>query len=247
MELSNKIALVTGASTGIGRAIAIELAKKGAFTILVARTKGRLEATRDLIVKAGGKSEIIVADLSSLDSINQLISNVKSKFKNIDVLVNVAGIWHGENEVYAGKDFDNFSQRVILDTYMVGTISPTLLTHAFVPLMPRGARIINISGTFESGAKGWLPYYVSKRAIEDLTIGLAEELKDRGILVNAISPSDTATEAYKKYFPRYISDAIEPEEIAKFAVHICSGKANDISGKVFVLKKGKEPYEGYHT
>jgi len=247
MELSNKIALVTGASTGIGKAIAIELAQKGALTVLVARTKGRLEATKDLIVKAGGKSEIIVADLSSLDSINQLISNIKNKIENIDALVNVAGIWHGDNEVYAGKDFANFSQKVILDTYMVGTISPTLLTHAFIPLMPRGARIINISGTFESGAKGWLPYYVSKRAIEDLTIGLAEELKDRGILVNAISPSDTATEAYKRYFPQYIPDAIEPEDIGKYAAYLCSSKANDISGKVFILKKGKEPYEGYHT
>ncbi|MEK7550818.1 MAG: SDR family oxidoreductase [Patescibacteria group bacterium] len=80
-----------------------------------------------------------------------------------------------------------------------------------------------------------------------MTIGLAEELKDRGITVNAISPSDTATEAYKKYFPQYFPDAIEPVEIAKFAVYLCSPEAGDISGKVFVLKKGEEPYEGYHA
>jgi len=96
------------------------------------------------------------------------------------------------------------------------------------------------------GAKGWLPYYVSKRAIEDLTIGLAEELKDKSIQVNAISPSDTATEAYKKYFPQYVKEAIEPEKIAKQAVFLCSPEANDITGKVSVVKKGEKPFEGFH-
>ena len=113
--------------------------------------------------------------------------------------------------------------------------------------MSKGGRIINISGTFESGAKGWLPYFVSKKAIEDLTIGLAEELKEKNILVNAISPSDTSTDAYKKYFPQYLPDAISPDNIAKFAVHLCSLETKNITGKVFVLKKDKEPYEGYHT
>lgn len=149
--------------------------------------------------------------------------------------------------MYAGKRFEEFPERVILDTLMVGTIAPMLLVRAFVPLMPSGSRIINISGTFESGAKGWLPYYVSKRAIEDLTIGLADELKTKGILVNAISPSDTATEAYQKYFPQYVDGAIDPEEIAQEAVFLCSQDANEITGKVFVMKKGKTPYEGFHA
>ena len=108
-------------------------------------------------------------------------------------------------------------------------------------------KILNISGTFENGAKGWLPYFVSKKGIEDLTIGLAEELKDKDIQVNAISPSDTATEAYQKYFSQYMNEAIDPKEIAKYAAYLCSDKANKITGKVFVMKKGQEPYEGYHT
>lgn len=242
-----KKAIVTGASTGIGRAMATTLVKEGVEVLLVARTRNRLEETKKLIEKEKGVAEIFEADLSNVDSINTLISDIKSKYKRIDILVNVAGIWHGDDEVYAGRDFDTFSQKVILDTYLVGTIAPTLLAHAFIPLMPKGGRIINISGTFEGGAKGWLPYFVSKKAIEDLTIGLAEELKEKGIFVNAISPSDTATDAYKKYFPQYIHEAISPEDIAKFAVYLCSSEANSITGKVFVIKKGKEPYEGYHT
>lgn len=243
----NKFAIVTGASSGIGRAISIELAKTGVLIGLVARKENTLNETKKLIEKEGGDAEVFNADLSRVDSINNLISQVKEKIAKVDILINVAGIWHGKDEVYAGKDFENFPQQVILDTYIVGTIAPTLLAHAFIPLMPKGAQIINISGTFESGAKGWLPYFVSKKAIEDLTIGLAEELKEKNIQVNCISPSDTATEAYKRFFPQYISEAINPEEVAKFGVYLCSAKARSITGKVYVLKKGKEPYEGYHT
>ena len=244
--LKNKFAVVTGASIGIGKAISVALGKKGAFIALVARTKERLEETKKLVEKAGGGAEIFLTDLAQFDSVNNLIRKIKKIEKKVDILINVAGIWHGANEVYADKNFEIFSQKVILDTFMVGTITPTLLTHAFIPLMPKGARIINISGTFESGAKGWLPYFVSKRAIEDLTIGLSQELERKRIYVNAISPSDTATEAYKKYFPQYIKDAIDPNEIAKFVIHLCSQEADNITGKVFVLKKNQKPFEHFH-
>ncbi|HET9946859.1 MAG TPA: SDR family oxidoreductase [Patescibacteria group bacterium] len=246
MNLHDKIVIVSAASTGIGRAVAVEFAKEGAHLLLVARTKDRLLETKRLVEEVGASADIFLVDLSDISSINQFISSVKSEYKSIYALCNVAGIWHGENEVYAGKDYDSFTQEVIVDTFMVGTIAPALLAHAFIPLMSNTSSIINLSGTFESGAKGWLPYFVSKRAIEDLTVGLAEELKDRGIRVNGISPSDTATDAYQKYFPEYIPDAIEPEKIAEYAVLLCSEKAKEITGKVFVLKKGKEPFESFH-
>ena len=92
----------------------------------------------------------------------------------IKVLVNVAGIWHGKDEVYADRNFETFPAKVILDTITVGITAPILLSNAFVPLMTKGSGIVNISGTLESGAKGWLAYYISKRVIEDLTVGLAE-------------------------------------------------------------------------
>ena len=163
----------------------------------------------------------------------------------INILVNVAGIWHGENQAYAGIELEKFENEVIYNTYMVGTVAPTLLAKELITVMPEGSRIVNISGTFSGGAKGWLPYYVSKRAIEDLTVGLSQELVEKEIYVNCISPSDVATEEYKKYFPEYISDAIEPEEIAKYAVKLCD-EENKVTGKVIVVKKGKEPFEGFH-
>lgn len=244
--MNNKFAIVTGSSTGIGQAIAVELAKQGIYIALVGRAQDKLLKTKSLIAQNGGHADVFLGDFTKFDSLNALIALVKQRTDKVDILVNVAGIWHGSDEVYAGKDFESFPQQVILDTYAVGLTAPTLLTHAFIPLMKDGGKILNISGTFENGAKGWLPYYVSKKAIEDLTVGLSEELKEKNIQVNAISPSDTATEAYSKYFPQYMDEAIEPAEIAKQAARLCS-KESKVTGKVFVMKKGKEPYEGYHS
>ncbi len=246
MNFKNKTVIVTGASTGIGRATAIAFAKEGANVILGARKLSRLMETKKEIGETGGKAEVITVDLTDEKSLYSFIKEITENHEQIDALVNIAGIWHGKDEVYAGKDFQDFDQKVIVDTFLVGTIAPTLLAHAFIPLMPKSSAIMNLSGTFESGAKGWIPYYVSKRAIEDLTVGLADELKDKGIRVNGISPSDTATEAYRHYFPQYIKDAINPEAIAQYAVYLCSDEGKDITGKIFVLKKGKEPFEEFH-
>ncbi|MBI3559135.1 SDR family oxidoreductase [Candidatus Gottesmanbacteria bacterium] len=241
--MSNKFAVVTGASTGIGKAVAITLAKKGFFVALVARRIDKLEETKKLIIDAGGKAKIFPTDLSKIESINELISKIKLATRNIRVLVNIAGIWHGQNEVYTDTDFEKFSQKIILDTYAVGLTAPTLLSHGLLPLMSKDSQIINLSGTFENGAKGWLPYYVSKRAIEDLTAGLAEELKDREIKVNGVSPSDVATEEYQKYFPQDAKSAVSPQEVAEFIFKILSSNQ---TGKVFVFKKGHKFFEKFH-
>lgn len=245
--MSKKYAIVTGASTGIGRAISIELGKNNYHVGLVARTNSRLQETKTLMEKTGGSADIYIVDLSKITSVNDFIKQILKTRNKIDALVNVAGIWHGKDRAYSDIDFSRYPQPVITDTYMVGTISPSMLAHGFIPLMHKKSKIINISGTFENGAKGWLPYFVSKRAIEDLTVGLAEELKSKDIQVNCISPSDTATQEYRKYFPQYIKDAIDPQKIASYAAYLCSESDGDITGKVFVIKKGQKPFEGFHA
>lgn len=236
-----KIAVITGASTGIGQTIAVELAKTNIYVLLIARNEKKLEETLKLVEETGGKGKYLICDLSNIESLNQLISNIKSETNNVDILCNVAGMWHGKDKVYADTDFEKFDQNTIVDTYTVGITAPTLLSHALIPLMRKGSKIINVSGTFENGAKGWLPYYVSKKAIEDLTIGLSQELSDKDIQVNCISPSDTATEEYKKYFPQYIEDAVDPLEIAKYVLYLCSDKAENINGKIKVIKRRVMP------
>ncbi len=245
--MSKKYAVVTGASSGIGGAIAIELSRAGYFVALVGRNQKRLEDIKSKVDAAGGGSRIFTADLNTFEGINKLIDEIKTDTKQIDVLVNAAAIWHGENEVFAGRDFDTFPQSVVSDTMMVGLMAPTLLAHAFVPLMPAKSKIINISGVFGELIKGWTPYFVSKRALEDLTIGLSIELMDKDIQVNAISPNDVATAPYKTYFPEYYDDGIDPLEIAIFALKLCSSESDRITGKIFVIAKDKPIVEQFHA
>lgn len=212
---------------GIGRAVVAELEKRGYEVVRVARRE---------------KGEF-ACDLSDVLQVGSLIQRIKAKYDHLDVLVNVAGIWHGKDEVYAGKSLENFDQKLILDTYTVGFTAPTLLVHGLLPIMSKGSSIVNISGTFENGAKGWLPYFASKRALEDFTLGLAEELADRGIRVNCVSPSDTATEEYKKYFPEDAKDANQTEDVVRLIVDMAeSGE----SGKFVRIKNGKRFGEGFH-
>lgn len=245
--MSQKYAVVTGASSGVGGAIALELAKSRYFVSLIGRNKARLDEIKAKVEGSGGEAKIFTAGLSTLAGIQELIKVIKADTKQIDVLVNAAAIWHGDNEVFAGRDFDSLPQQVVSDTMMVGLTTPLLLTHSLAPLMPKKAKIINVSGTFENGGKGWLPYYVSKRGIEDLTIALADELADKDIQVNCISPSDVATDPYKKYFPQYFGDGIDPKEIGQFALKLCQPESDSVTGRIFVVKKDQPIIEKFHA
>jgi len=237
-----KTAIVTGASTGIGRAVAIELAEEY-FVYLVARREDKLQETKRIIEENGGMGEILLCDLSDKTSLHKLVETIRAKTDSVEMLMNIAGIWHGENEVFAETNYDMFTESVIYDTVNVGLIAPMVLSHGIIPLMKNGGIIVNLSGTFENGAKGWLPYYVSKRAIEDFTIGLSQDLQGRNIKVIGISPSDVDTEEYQKYFPEDAKDALLPKEVASQIVKIV--KASQ-SGKVWVLKRGMEPKVDFH-
>lgn len=244
MKLKNKYALVTGASTGIGRAIAIELAKEGAGVCLVARREEKLKETQKIIEDLGGSASYVVCDLEKDGAIDELWEQEKyNADPNLDIIVNVAGVWHDNNKALAGITYDDFKREEVIKTMKVGLLAPMLLTHLLIPSMDAGSSIVNITGTFENGARGWLPYYTSKRALEDFTIGLAQDLKEKGIKVNAISPSDTATEEYVKYFSDDAKDANTPEDIAKKVLEII---LSDITGQVLVMKQGREIKEGFH-
>jgi len=243
--MTGKVAIITGASTGIGKEIALKFAFSGYKVYLLARSRDSLDEICKEIQKSDGSAVCLPTDLSMISSIENAISEIKNSEASIDAIINVAGIWHGKDGLYAGIDFDKFRPEVIIDTYTVGLTAPSLLIHGLLPLMKSGSSIINISGTFADGGKGWAPYYISKRALEDLTVALAQDLSGRGIFVNCISPSDTATESYAKHFPQYIDDAQEPSEIANFTLELC--KNHDSTGKVFVMRKGSEPFEQFHA
>lgn len=226
--------LVTGASTGIGQATAIAFAKNGDNVFIAARNLEGLQETSDLISRAGGTSVIILADLTKMSDIQSLCE----KIEKIDVIVNIAAIWHTKDKVLAGIDYQDFTEQQILDTMHVGITAPMILVRNLLPKLAKNGKIINLSGTFENGAKGWLPYYVSKKAIEDFTIGLSQELKDKNIFVNCVSPSDTLTDAYKKFFPddATLEKCVTSEEVANKIIELSDGKS-DINGQIIVVKK----------
>lgn len=140
MSFQNKVVVITGASTGIGRATAIAFAKAGAHVVLGARSLKGLIETKKRIREVGSTAEVITVDLADEKRLNLFVKMVKENHKQIDALVNIAGIWHGKDDVYAEKDFQDFDQKIIVDTFFVGTIAPSLLAHAFIPLMPRGSQ-----------------------------------------------------------------------------------------------------------
>lgn len=127
----------------------------------------------------------------------------------------------------------------------VGIRAPMLLTRLVLREMinQESGKILNISGTFESGASGWLHYYISKKAIEDFTRGLAEEVREHEIQVNCISPSDTKSESYKEFFSDDYNpeDVLDPSDVAKFAVFLLSEEADHITGSVTAIRN-KEAY-----
>jgi short-subunit dehydrogenase len=238
-----KYAIVSGASTGIGREVAIEFAKNNFEVGLVGRNLDGLIETKKMIEDNRGSAKIYECDLANIKDISELVEKIKDETNQIDLIANIAGIWHGKDSVFSGINFEKFEEKILLETMEVGIIAPMLLVNKLLPLMV-GGDIINLSGTFENGGKGWLPYYVSKRAIEDFTIGLADELKEKNIKVNCVSPSDTATENYQKFFPQYIDESIDPKIIAKKFIEIINSEDR---GKIWVIKKDKEIVEGFHN
>ncbi|MBU1092795.1 SDR family oxidoreductase [Patescibacteria group bacterium] len=235
---ANCTAFVTGASTGIGRAIAQRLANDGYYVYLQGRNKNDLSETQSLIAKKGGGSELLLGDLKDRAYVTELGDFLRSKIDRLNVIVYAAGVWHNENEVFAGVPLADTTVQQIEEVMEVGIIAPMLLSKALLPLMIpfKQGKILCISGTFATGGAGWLHYYVSKLALEQLTVGLAQELREHEIQVNCISPSDTDTPALRRFFPEDAETAIKPEEVADLASYLCSPRADNITGQIIVVK-----------
>ena len=240
-KLDLKKAVVTGASTGIGREISIALAKEGAEIVLVGRNESRLKETQKLIDEVGGKSSIFLADLKTetIETANKIISYLGT----IDIIVNGAGVWHNGDKAYYGPRIWELWEEEILEVMQVGIITPMLLTKTLLPKMveQNHGKIINISGTFESGAKGWMHYYVSKKALEEFTIGLSQEVREHKIQVNCVCPSDTATESYKKFYPpakeyEPFENCMNPKDIAKLVLQLAIDDYDFITGQIIVAR-----------
>ena len=241
-QLANQVALVTGASKGIGKAIALAFAQAGAQAIVTARTTNVLEGLVNQIRASGGEALAVTADLSRPADIQDLAQVGLDHFGQIDILINNAAIIHPQIDLV---DFEADLWRQVID---VNLTAAALLTKAILPDMVRNrsGKIINISSIGgRKGGKGRSAYRVTKAGLISLTESVAAEVKEYGIDVNCICPGGVDTEGYREAFnsqgraenPRLM----RPEEIANLALFLCSDASSAITGAAIDAFGGTNP------
>jgi 3-oxoacyl-[acyl-carrier protein] reductase len=190
LGLEGKVALVTGASKGIGRAVADALAAEGCRVVLCARGEEELEAAAEEIRAAGGDAHAVAADMSEANEVERVAQETVSRFGTVDVLVNNAG------GIGSPSSFEEISDEEWLWVLELNLLSAVRMTRAVLPHMrERGwGRIVNVAS--ESGIQPdpFMPHYnASKAALINLTKSLSKAYANDGILVNAVSPATIRT------------------------------------------------------
>ncbi|TYP00253.1 3-oxoacyl-[acyl-carrier-protein] reductase [Geothermobacter ehrlichii] len=240
---AGKIALVTGASRGIGRAIAIELAARGAKIAAAGRDREALEGVAEAICQAGSEALIVTGDISSAASVDDMVKKTLEHFGRIDILVNNAGLTR-DGLLLRMKDQD---WDAVMDANLKGAF---MLTRAVAKSMTRQryGRIINISSVVgEMGNPGQANYCASKAGMIGLTKSNARELARRNITVNAVTPgfivtamtdamTDKAREELVQQIP--IGRLGTPEDVAVAVAFLASEAAGYITGQVLGVNGG---------
>lgn len=242
-NLKGRIALVTGASQGIGRACAIELAKAGATVALAARNETKLAEVAAEIAAAGGQAAAFALDIASEESIRNGAKGILDRFGKVEILVNNAGITRDDLMMRMKRvDWDD-----VLGTNLTGTF---LLTQALLRLMMknRWGRIINISSVVgRTGQEGQVNYAASKAGLIGFTRSLAREVASRGITVNAVAPGYIETPMTTVLGEKLREKMIEQiplgrpgtdVEIAQSVVFLASDAAAYITGHVLDVNGG---------
>ena len=213
--MAEKVAVLTGAARGIGRAIAIELLEAGFFTALCSKTPRSAASLEAEISSFAGNFIISSVDISVEDEIERFISSVAKEKGRIDVLINNAGI------VYTGSVEETGTEQ--WDEMMAVNARGTfLMVKHSLPLIPRGGHIVNIgSNASKKGFPGWAAYCASKFAVLGFTNSLREEVRDRGIKVSAVLPGPTRTDIWDSLGGEWNSEKMmSPEVTAKTVLSV---------------------------
>ena len=243
MSLSGRVALITGASQGIGRACALKLAQMGATVALAARNQEKLNQLAGEINAVGGKTAVFPMDVSDEEQIKSAFKAAITELGKIDILVNNAGVTHDQLVMRMKRaDWD--------------TVLNTNLTSAFLctqqaissMLKQRWGRIINITSVFgQTGQAGQANYASSKAGLIGLTMAVARELASRSITCNAVAPGFIETAMTSGLSDEFKQSAVKmiplgrtgtPEEIASAVAFLASEEAAYITGHVLNVNGG---------
>ena len=228
-RLNDRIALITGASRGIGRAVALAFAREGAHVLLLARTRKALQEVDDQIRAEGGKASLVPLDLADGKAIDALGPTLYERFGRLDVLVGNAAILGGLSPLphIASANWERvFAVNVTANWRLIRTLDPLLRRSA-------AARVIFVtSGVARSARANWAPYSVSKAALECLAKTYANETLSSAVKVNVVDPGAVATrlraEAYPGEDPMTLPT---PEDIAAIFVRLAMAEC-ELTGQI---------------
>ena len=243
MSLTGRVAFVTGASQGIGRACALKLATEGAAVAVAARNQDKLTELVNEITTAGGKAAAFALDVTDEEQVKSAIKAAIAQFGKIDILVNNAGITRDQLVMRMKRaDWDSVLQTNLTSAYLcIQQVTSPMLKQ-------RWGRIINISSVFgQMGQAGQANYSASKAGLIGLTMAIARELGSRNITCNAVAPgfietpmTDVLGEEFKQKAAKQIplGRVGSPADVASAVAFLASDEASYITGHVLSVNGG---------
>jgi NAD(P)-dependent dehydrogenase (short-subunit alcohol dehydrogenase family) len=248
-RLKDKIAIITGAGRGLGKAFALRFADEGAKLLLPDISLERAQGTAKEIMAKGGDAHAMLADISDEKSCQKIADEVMKRFGKVDILLNNAALYGGVEQ----QEWDNWSVEMWDRMFRINVTGTYLVCKAIAPLMmkQKQGKIINIASDVFKVTGGWhfMPYACSKSAVYTLTQCLARALGPSGINVNSIAPGYTATEASLGQSTSHVTfegtieaQALkrreEPTDLVGAALFLASADSDFVSGHYLVVNGG---------
>jgi NAD(P)-dependent dehydrogenase (short-subunit alcohol dehydrogenase family) len=227
--LQGKVVLVTGASQGLGRALALAYAREGASLVVNSRSEEGIRPVAEEVEGLGAEVLAVAADVSRGEDARRLVEEAVGRFGGIDVLVNNAGLLGPRVAI---EEYPEEEWRRVIDANLTG---PYLVSKAAIPHLREGASIINVvSGVSVEGRAEWGAYSVSKFGVEGLSQILAAELEGRGVRSNAVDPGGMRTGMRAAAYPEEDPQTrITPEENTAVFLYLASDESKGVTGRRF--------------